>query len=114
MPDVQEPLCLIQFWRIPLSSLPLSGVIRNWTPQYKDQEGGITLEQNQLNRLHMVQFDCPMYRSPCVSFISGRFPFPLFPSRGNKNWTPQYKDQEGRGRKFFGTNSAQQDANGPV
>ena len=49
-------------------SAPLSGEIRNWTPQYKDQEGGKIWEQNQLNRLQMVQFECPRYQNPGVSF----------------------------------------------
>ena len=38
---------------------PLSGVIRNWTPQYKDLKGVKFLEQYELKRLQMVQFECP-------------------------------------------------------
>ena len=52
---------------------PLSGVIDNWTPQYESQEVGKCMEQNQLNRLQMVQFECPKYRNPCISFT---FAFP--------------------------------------
>ena len=40
------------------SFLPLSGVIRNGSPQYKGQEGGIFLKQNQLTRIQMGQFEC--------------------------------------------------------
>ena len=47
---------------------PLSGVIRNWTPHYKDQESGTFMEQNQLNRLQMVQFECSRYLNHCVSY----------------------------------------------
>ena len=68
-PKYRSPLCLIHFWVNPFSplpapaasSLPLSGVIRNGSPQYKGQEGGKILEQNQLNRLQMVQFEYPKY-----------------------------------------------------
>ena len=47
---------------------------KNWTPQYKDQGDGKMSEQNQLNRLEMVQFACPKYRNPshnlgCVHFL---------------------------------------------
>ena len=44
---------------------------KNWAPQNKDQEVGIFLEQNQLNRLQMVQFEHPKYRNPCVSSTLG-------------------------------------------
>ena len=50
-------------------SSPLSGIIRNWTPQYKDQDDGKCMDQNLLNRLQRAQFECPKYRNPCVSFI---------------------------------------------
>ena len=67
MHKVQKPLCLIHFWVIPFSpfsapaasSLPLSGVIRNGSPQYGRKEGGKFSEQNLFNRLQMVQFECP-------------------------------------------------------
>ena len=49
-------------------SLPLSGVIRNWTPQYEDCKGGKSCGQNKLNRLQKVQFECPRVRNPRVSF----------------------------------------------
>ena len=77
MPQVQKALCLIFFWVNPLfqfsvpapSFLPLSGVIDNWTLQYECQKGGNFLEQNQLNRLLMVQFECPRVRNPFDSII---------------------------------------------
>ena len=53
MPHVHKPLCLLHFWVNPFFSFPLSGVIRNWTLQYKDQDDGNFLEQKQLNRLQM-------------------------------------------------------------
>ena len=52
-----------------LFSFPLSGVIDNWTLQYECQKGGNFLEQNQLNRLLMVQFECPGVRNPFDSII---------------------------------------------
>ena len=67
-----KPLCLIHFWVIPFSRfsapaasfLPLSGVIRNGSPQYEGEEGGHFLEQNHFNRLQMVQFEYPRVRNP--------------------------------------------------
>ena len=59
---------LFQFSAPAASSLPLSGVIRNGSPQYKGQEDGQISEQNQFNRLQMVQFECSRVRNPCVSF----------------------------------------------
>ena len=49
----------------------VSRVIRNGTPQYKNQDDGTFVGQNQLNRLQMVQFECPKDRNPCVSSIFG-------------------------------------------
>ena len=53
---------LLGTWIFFVMSSFLSGVIRNWTPQYKDQEGEKIMEQNKLNRLQMVRFECPKYR----------------------------------------------------
>ena len=39
------------------------------------KKGGTILGQNQLNRLQMVQFECPKDGNPCVSFTFGEFPF---------------------------------------
>ena len=52
------------------SFLPLSGVIRNGSPQYKDKEDENIWEQNQLHRLQMVQFECPGVRNPSYSSTS--------------------------------------------
>ena len=41
------------------SFLTLSGVIRNGSSQYEGQEGGKISEQNQFNRLQLVQLECP-------------------------------------------------------
>ena len=76
IPQIQKPLCLNYFAPAP-SFLPLSGVIRNWTSQYKDKVLNCW-EQNQFNRLQMVQSECPKVRNPCVSFTFGWFPFPHF------------------------------------
>ena len=82
MHRVQKPLCLIHFWVIPFFSFsPLWGN-KKWAPQYKDEEVGKFKEQNQLNRLQMVQFECRVYRNPCVSSILGDSLFLIFPSLG--------------------------------
>ena len=44
----------------------LSGV-KKWDPEYKDLEDGKIMEQNQLNRLQRVQFECPKYRNSWVA-----------------------------------------------
>ena len=53
--------------------------IRNKTPQYKGQDGEKILEQNQLNRLLMVQFKLP--KVPVYHSLLGEslFPFPAPP-----------------------------------
>ena len=64
MHRVQKPLCLIHFWVIPLFSFsPLWGN-KKWAPQYEDEEVGTFKEQNQLNRLQMVEFECTGYKTP--------------------------------------------------
>ena len=50
------------------------------------------LEQIQLNRLQMVQFECPKYRYPCVLFTFHIFsPCYLFPSDQPKGFRPKPK-----------------------
>ena len=76
MPERSICLCLIHFWVNPFFQFPAPADSSLWgnkkrEPQYKDQEGGNLLEQNQLNRLQMVQFECPKYRNPCVSSTFG-------------------------------------------
>ena len=76
-------MCLIHFWVIPFFSFsPLWGN-KKWAPQYKDEEIGKFLEQNQLNRLQVVQFECPKYINPLVSSLfvvsCGDLPFPAGP-----------------------------------
>ena len=92
-----ENLCIIHFWVNPFFSFPISGVIRDWTPQYKDQDDGKIWRQNQLNRLQIVQFECPKCRNPwplCLIHFWVN-PFPSFPlSAVIRNLTPQYKDQD--------------------
>ena len=109
MPQVKKPPCLIHFlisslpsslwgnkkWEphfkdeeqafewIPflMFSLPSSLWGNNkWEPHYKDEEIGKNLGQNQLNRLQMVQFECPRYWNNCVSFTAERIPFLIFSS----------------------------------
>ena len=54
------------------------------------------MEQNQLKKLQMVQFECPEYRNPCVLSIIGPIPFSHFPLSGViDNWTPQYESKKG-------------------
>ena len=61
---------------------PLSGVIRNWTSQYERQKGGKCLEQNQVIRLQLVQFECPRVTHPLKSSTFGiKYREFLFPSR---------------------------------
>ena len=50
--------------------------------QYESEKVGIILAQEELNRLHLVQFECPRHLKPPVSsiFEVGRFPF-------SQNWT---------------------------
>ena len=54
----QNPLRLIYLTLFQPSSLWGN---KNWAPQYKDVEVGKFREQNWLNRLQMVQFECPRY-----------------------------------------------------
>ena len=61
----------------PIFSLPLSGVIRIG-PQYKSEKVGKFGEQNWLNRLQMVQFECPRHWKTGVSLRLGDFHFPIF------------------------------------
>ena len=71
---------LVPFSAPAASFLPLSGVIKNWTSQYKRKKGGEIFERNMLNRLKMAQFECPKVRNPCVSFTYGDIPLPMFSS----------------------------------
>ena len=50
--------------------------------QHESEKVGIFLAQEELNGLHLVQFECPGHRNPPVScnFEVGRFPF-------SYNWT---------------------------
>ena len=73
------------------SHFQLSGVIRNGSTQ----DDGKIMQQNQLNRLQMVQFECPEYRNPSVASIFGGIPFSHIQLWANKKWEPQYKDQDG-------------------
>ena len=68
MPSFHHDKC---GYRNPFSHFSSLGGNKKWAPQYKDEEVGKIWEQNQLNRLQMVQFECPRYRNPCVSSIFG-------------------------------------------
>ena len=70
LPQVHKPPCLIRFWVNPFFSFPLSGVIRNGLPSIRMRKLETFWEQTQLNRLQMVQFECPNYRNPLVSRTS--------------------------------------------
>ena len=50
--------------------------------QYESEKVGIIFAQEELNGLHLVQFECPRQWKPPVSsnFEVGRFPF-------SHNWT---------------------------
>ena len=47
------------FWVNPFFSFPLSGVIRNWTSQYKDQDDGKFGWQNQLTGFKWSSLNAP-------------------------------------------------------
>ena len=73
--------------------------------QYESEKVGKFLGQERLNKLHLVQFECPMHWKPPVSsnFEVGRFPF-------SDNWTTgvirmgsQYESE--KGGKFLGQES---------
>ena len=93
MPQVQKTLCLIWFWVNPCFSFsPLWGN-KKWEPLYnKAQDDGKFLGQNQLDRLQMVQFECPRYRNPCVLSDFGWIHFSHFPLSGViRNGSPSIK-----------------------
>ena len=71
-PCLSSFLCVIRFL---IFCLPLPGGNENWPPQYKDEKVGKFEEQNWLNRLQMVQFECPRNSKPCVSLWLGEFHF---------------------------------------
>ena len=60
MPQALKNLCLNQVGRIQFSHFQPSSLWgnKNWAPQYKDVEVGKFREQNWLNRLQRVQFEC--------------------------------------------------------
>ena len=64
------------------SHFPLSGVIRNGLPSKKMNKLEKIVEQNQLYRIQMVQFECPRYRTPMYHPFWGWFPFSHFPLSG--------------------------------
>ena len=68
LPQALETLCLILFWGWKNS---LFSLLALWPPQYQGEKGGKFSEQKWLNRLQMVQFDCPRHWKPSVSFSSG-------------------------------------------
>ena len=99
MSQALKPLCLIHCW-FPFSHFPFSGVIRNWQwSVWKSRVGKIS-EQNWLNKLQMLQFECPKHSNICVLSIIGWFPFSHFPLSGViRNWqSPLWKSKVG---KFF-------------
>ena len=63
MNQALKPLRLIQFWSWINSLLQLLALWgnKNWPPQYESQQAENLLEQNALQGLQMVQFECPMH-----------------------------------------------------
>ena len=57
-----HPTLTLRLWefQFPIFSIPLSEVIRTGL-QYEDTNMGKFTKQNWLNRLHMVQFECPRH-----------------------------------------------------
>ena len=97
----------------PFFSLPLSRVIRIG-PQYRSVKVGKLGEQNWLNRLQMVQFECPRHWKTCATLRLGEIHFPIFslPLSGVIRIGPQYKRVNNW--KFTRTKLAQKAANGPI
>ena len=64
--------------RIPFSNYWPSGVIRMGS-QYEGKKVGNSSDQKWLNRLQMVQLECPRHPNPSVSSFFGvvRIPFPI-------------------------------------
>ena len=67
--------------RFPFSHCWTSGV-KKIVSQYESEKVGIIFPKEELNGLHLVQFECPRHWKPPVSsnFEVGRFPF-------SHNWT---------------------------
>ena len=86
-------------------SVPLSGVIRNWTPQYEDCKVGKLFGQNQLTRLQMVQFECPRGRDPYNVYL---LPFQYIGNWFTQLTTPAFFQPEGTScqRAQYGLNKA--------
>ena len=75
-------------------------ISQNWTDgkigmgsQYEREKVGITLVQEELNGLRLVQFECPRHLKPPVSsnFEVGRFPFSHNWTSGVIEWAPSMK-----------------------
>ena len=86
------------------SFLPTSGVIRIGLLWEAGPKVGNLLEQNQFDRLQMVQLECPRVRNPSVSSTFEEIHLPnISPSGANKiwfimgGWVKRWK--------FFGTRS---------
>ena len=95
MPQVQKPLCPIHFCVKPFS--PFSALLGNkkWEPPVWRSEVEKFMEQNWLNRVQMVQFECPRCRNPGVPSIFVWNPFPHFLLSGViRNGSPQYEGQK--------------------
>ena len=74
--------------RILFSQYWPSGGNKEWAPQYESEKVGNSSDQKWLNRLQMVQLECPRHPNPSVSSFSGvvrifynemgELPFPIF------------------------------------
>ena len=81
MSQVQKSLCPIHYWVNPFFSFLALGN-KKWAPQYKDQEVGKIMEQNQLNGLQTVQFECPSTETPVSHPFLEESLFLIFSSLG--------------------------------
>ena len=81
-----------------LFSLPLSGVIRIGLPQDEGDKVGNFWEQNWLNRLQIVWFECSKHQ---ITLRLGEFLFPNF-SFSLSDWPPQ--DEGGKVGNFWEQN----------
>ena len=72
-------------WSRPLNGLNSLWGNKNWAPQNEGYKVGKVFWQNKLNRLRMVQFECPRHSIPGVLSISGEFSFLIInPSSPNE------------------------------
>ena len=96
-PRHRNPTLTLRLWEFhfPILSLPLSGVIRIGL-QYESEIFWKFTQKNWLNRLQMVQFECPRHWNPTLTLRLWEFHFPIFslPLSGVIRIGPQYESEK--------------------